>query len=634
MRMIKLSYINFKNSFKNYMSLIISLAFAIAIFFDFQSVIYSDAFKTLGTRNTEYIKMVTIAVTFVLGCFLFFFIWYSTNVFLTRRKKEIGIYIFMGLTNQKIGKMYAFEIIMLGTSALFTGLLFGVITQRLFQMILIAISDITVDIKFHLTWQPVLITTLIYLAIYLIFVGKGYINIIKSSVLEMISAAKQNEYVQQHVAVLLMKAVVGIIVTGTGFYFSMIQSAESVLSTSLAAVILVVVGVYFLFGGFIPLIFQSLAKRKKFLYKKQRCLWINNTIFRIRKNYRTYAMVSILMICSVTALACGFAMKHRCENIEQFRSTYTFQFLTFNQDIKSDIEKIINETNIIETKFEIPVLAVEGDPKLEWMKNATLVSYSDLKKLAENVELEFEIPELTNDEAVELRNLPLISLITDDSQLQTAVIQGKNYNQIKSLEIPYMGCLQENMNFYVVSDAEFQRLKPIGESYYLYNYRIGNLADFEQTKEALDAGIPNDSNGTAARISMNPNDTELAWIKVWYSLCIFMFMVFILASACIMFMKMYNDAFEEKSRYIVMQKMGCDVTAMKKSVASELAGAYASSFVVMVVASLFSVHALGAVMRTNLLLVNIVCVLIILLIFMICYMASIVMYWKNANIIV
>ncbi|MDE7268415.1 MAG: hypothetical protein K2N89_13210, partial [Lachnospiraceae bacterium] len=57
MNMIHLAYINFKNSFKSYLSLILSLTFTILVFFNFQNVIYSETFAVLGQRNKDYIDM-------------------------------------------------------------------------------------------------------------------------------------------------------------------------------------------------------------------------------------------------------------------------------------------------------------------------------------------------------------------------------------------------------------------------------------------------------------------------------------------------------------------------------------------------------------------------------------------------
>ena len=48
MRMTGLAFMNFRNSFKNCLSLVASLAFTIVIFLNFQNLIYSDALIQLG----------------------------------------------------------------------------------------------------------------------------------------------------------------------------------------------------------------------------------------------------------------------------------------------------------------------------------------------------------------------------------------------------------------------------------------------------------------------------------------------------------------------------------------------------------------------------------------------------------
>lgn len=283
MSMMKLALQNFKSSFKNYLAIILSLAFTILVFLNFQNLIYSDIFSGLGGKNKEYIDILIQIISFVLGCFMFFFLWYATNVFLTKRKREIGIYVFMGLTNQKIGRMYMIETTMIGISSMVFGIGFGILITWLFQMILLAISDITVDISFQISPTPIFVTIGIYLVMYLIFVIKGYINIVRSSVLEMVSASRQNEYVRQSSFFLLLKAVLGLGVLFLGYYFAIKEGGNEVMNHVFAAVVLVVMGVYLLFGGFIPFVFQKMAGRKEFLYQKERNLWMNNVIFRMKK---------------------------------------------------------------------------------------------------------------------------------------------------------------------------------------------------------------------------------------------------------------------------------------------------------------------------------------------------------------
>ena len=155
MGMMGLVWQNFRSGFKNYLSLILSLSFTVLVFFNFQNILYSDAFAVLGSRNREYIGILIQMTSFVLGCFMVFFIWYSVSVFLRQRKKEIGIYVFMGLTNQRIGRLYLAETVLTGLSALGLGIVLGMLTAGLFQMILLAISDLAVEIRFVPAIEPI-----------------------------------------------------------------------------------------------------------------------------------------------------------------------------------------------------------------------------------------------------------------------------------------------------------------------------------------------------------------------------------------------------------------------------------------------------------------------------------------------
>lgn len=633
MSMMKLALQNFKSSFKNYLAIIVSLAFTILVFLNFQNLIYSDIFNGLGGKNKEYIDILIQVISFVLGCFMFFFLWYSTNVFLTKRKKEIGIYVFMGLTNQKIGRMYMIETTMIGISSMVLGIGFGMLTTWLFQMILLAISDIAVDISFQISLTPVFVTIGIYLVMYLIFVIKGYVNIVRSSVLEMVSASRQNEYVRQNMFLLTVKTVLGLCVLFSGYYLAVKEGGQEVMGNVFAAVVLVVIGVYLLFGGFIPILFQRLAKKKEFLYQKERNLWMNNVIFRMKKNYRTYAMTCVLMLCSVTALATGFAMKVRYESMVHFRNTYTYQILSNQTGLNEKIEELIGKENKISCSAQVSVLNLEDamvDTRIRY-SNYSLLAWSQVKELAKETGMEFELEEPKDDEIIKISHLYLLSLLTDRSH-ETVQINGKTYQQTADTNIPYLGYLQEQVSFYLVNDAEYERLKPLGTELYTYNYRIEDIYNFAASKDELDTIVSNTEENYTARVMIDPNSSEIEWIKVLYTICIFMFMVFILASGSILFMKLYNDAFEEKERYQILKKLGISGKTLKKSLSHELFTAYALPFLVMMLSAYFSVHALEKMMYTSLLVIYLGSVGVIFVFFLICYLVSVSVYAKNAGV--
>ena len=91
MSLFKLSFSNFKRSVRNYGMLIVSLAFSVFIFFNFQNVLYSDSMDVLMDYKKDYIDMIVKAASVVFAVFLFFFIWYASNVFLNRYLHLYGV---------------------------------------------------------------------------------------------------------------------------------------------------------------------------------------------------------------------------------------------------------------------------------------------------------------------------------------------------------------------------------------------------------------------------------------------------------------------------------------------------------------------------------------------------------------
>lgn len=624
MRMTKLALMNVKNSFKSYLALVISLAFTILVLYNFQNLIYSGIFVVLGEQNSYLINTLIQMITIVLVCFMFFFIWYATNVFLAKRKKEIGIYIFMGLCNQKIGKLYMIETTFIGTSALVLGLLFGMITSALFQMIIITLSDINVLVSFKITAPPILFTVVVFMTMYLFFVIKGYCNIIRSSVLDMISAMRQNEYVKQNSLALSIKAIVGVCVLGSGYYLA-IKEGSKVMGNAILAMILVILGVYLLFGGMLPLLFQTMVEQKRFLYGGQRCLWMNHVVFRMKKNYRTYAMVCVLGICSMTALAAGFAMKERYENMVVFENTYTFQLLSDQNDLEQSVTQVIEETNNIKYQASLPLI--------QQNEEVVMLSYSQGKELAQSVNLEFDIKELKDKEVIRLSHLTLLSGSTMQG-VREIELQGEKYQQLETIRIPYLGYLQKQQDFYIVSDKEYENLRTKGTELYLYNYKVSDESAFEETKEAIDSLVSEwkEEGYSIARVAIDPDNSEKEWIKLVHAICIFMFLVFIVASGCIMYMKLYNDAFEEKERYLVMHRLGIDGKTLRKSIAKELGVAYFMPFLLMIISAYYSVLALGKMMHTNLFAIYALSGVVVLIVFGVYYCLSVKVYRKNVDI--
>ena len=176
MSVFSIAFNNFKNNIKTYLMFFISMIFSVIILSNFLILMYGEALKVLGEANAIYTKMILQMISIILGVFMFFFIWYVSNVFLKNRKKEIGLFTFMGVDLKTIGKIYFTEMMLIGISASIIGIGVGILFSKFFQMIIFALAGFNIDVKFAITTNSMVSTFIIFMTIFLLMSIKGSVR--------------------------------------------------------------------------------------------------------------------------------------------------------------------------------------------------------------------------------------------------------------------------------------------------------------------------------------------------------------------------------------------------------------------------------------------------------------------------
>lgn len=521
----------------------------------------------------------------------------------------------------------------MGLSALISGIFFGVLFSKLFQMLLLRMSEISVKIRFSVSLKPMVITSLMFVCIYGLMILKEYYSLKRSSVLSLISSAKQKEITQRNSIVSVLLALLGGVVLAAGYFFAWDTKGLDALEHGLLAVILVIVGIYLLFDGLIPELLKRLIKNKKFLYKKERSLWMNSLAFRMKKNYRTYAIVTVLMICSVTVVAISIAMKQRYEKMVNFDQTYTYQVLSSQSLDGMEIKKGIEEENTVEYWNEYEALILPPEVMHTKFTNYVygVISWSQIREGAKRAGLEFSWEEPSGNQVIKLEHEILISLMGEQTQDKTIEIGTKTYEVLGGDKTPYLGNIQSMSEIFVVSDEIYEALLPLGQVEYFYNYRIQNLENAEKSRSFLKE-LTEKGREEGVNIGVNfsqGNVSQDSWIRIMYSLCLFMFATLILAAGSVLFLKTGNEAYEDKERYSTLEKIGIQRNVLRKSVKKEICFTYYCPFVLTCITSYFSIKALGNVMQEELFQVNLWSTGIIFVVFTLICCFSVREAWKR-----
>lgn len=300
--------------------------------------------------------------------------------------------------------------------------------------------------------------------------------------------------------------------------------------------------------------------------------------------------------------------KQRYEKMVHFDRTYTYQIISSHPHDGEEIRKGIEPDNEVEYWNQYAMLVME--PEVFHTKYTQfmhgVVSYSQVKEAAKRAGLDFDYQELTDHQAVRLTHEILISFVDMDHSGEQVQIGDEAYDVLAVDKTPYLGKLQTYSTVYIVSDSVYEQLRTLGIEEWLYNYRIADMENMDASRGYLSTLVESDENG---QLFTGVNYAELenkedSWIRVMYSLCLFMFATLILAGGSILFLKTGNDAYEERERYLVLKKMGIQEKVLRHAVRNEICFTYYCPFVLMVVTSYFSVKALGNVMKEDLFRVN------------------------------
>lgn len=601
------------------MAFFIAMFFSVVILTNFELLQHGEAIKILQGENAKFTSTVLISVIVILSVFLFFFIWYATNIFFKNRAKEIGILSFMGLDLYTIGKIYFVENMLIGISSCVTGIIIGIITSKFFQVIIIKLSGFNIKIANGISLKAILWASLIFMTIFMIMAIKGFVTICRSSVISLINASKRQETIPKVGVGLYLLAIVSMAILGYAYYKSLDIRSGNIFSV-VPIIVMIIIGTYGLFRSVMPVIFKFIMKNKKILFNGENIIAINNINYRLNKNYKTYAIIAIIITATISTLGAAVALKSIQENAQTQRNIYTVSMVSTdkNEINKENIDRIIKETNKIKygVNVELTVLKKLHSKNVFDTINV-IMKYSDfeniLKENGNEKELKNYGRDLVNGNDVITLKSPqtIMSFAVKEKKVN---LQGEDYNITKGeLKIPVLGTgLSESI--IVLDDSVYSKLHSKGKQLYFYGAKVYNEDNsakmFNNLQSKLTLKNGNIQNGYKAQ-------NESQWIKFAYAVLVFLFIVFVIVTGSIVYMKIYNDAYEDKEKYKTLIKIGTTEEEINKAILKEVAMFYALPMVSAAISSYFALKLAGELMMANLFSIYVLSIVVCLIIFMI-----------------
>ena len=690
--LFRLSIKNMMKSFKDYTIYFLTLVLGVAIFYMFNSLDSQQAMLDVSQSQHDLITLmigilnyVSVFVAFVLGLLIV----YANNFLINRRKREFGIYMTLGMGKRQISKIILFETILVGVISLAVGLFIGIFASQFMSILVGKLFEADMT-KFEFVFsQDACIKTCIYFAImYIAVMVFNTFTISRYRLINLLTAVKKNEKVKIKNPVLsILVFILGAGILGYA-YWKVTGGVETISTIDkLVPIILMgIVGTILIFWSLSGFLLRVIQTRKKTYLNGTNMFVLRQLNNKINTTVVSMSIICLMLFMTISVLSSSLSLRNTMQrDLVEMTPVDINLFKTANlpekQKVYGVIEKYTDEqrkdsrtpvsTTLINNGYdmnnlkdvvEIPIYATN-----EWTWKVSLGSYYETSKIRfpmlryDTAEFLIKVSDynkiaklygtekysLDDDEFVVLCDYDnMIDIRNEALKLnKEIIINGKKYHskydECKNGFI-YMSTSHLNTGIIIVPDS-FDLKEEWKEQYFLAaNYN----AKTEEEREKIET-ILVDENSKVLKslqekdINLNgftkdqiiESSVGIATIVVF--IAIYLGFIFLIASAAILALKQLTESSDNRQRYIILRKIGCDEKMINQALFRQIAIFFMLPLVLAIIHSIFGIQfalslLAGLASAEELLPSVIATVVIIGIIYGLYFLAT---YWGSKNII-
>ncbi len=319
--------------------------FSVFTYFVFASILHNDIIKLMP--KSAYMWIMLEIGKGLLSIILLIFLIYANGFLVKRRRKEFGLYHMLGLEKKHIGAMMFFESLLLYAGVLCGGTIFGVVLSKLFFLLLLRICRMPADIGF--VFEPAAFReTMVYFGVvYLVNYAGSLWEVGKARPIELMSGSKKGE---KEPRFLWLYAILGVAALGGGYYCSITSQLDSMIFISFfLAVLLVIIGTYFLFTSGSIAFLNCKKTRKRNYYRPENFITVSGMLYRMKKSAASLSNICIFSTMALITLICTVALCAGLDGCTHFVYPYDLK-LAYRGD-KVSLQDIRQEIDVLEDRY-------------------------------------------------------------------------------------------------------------------------------------------------------------------------------------------------------------------------------------------------------------------------------------------
>ena len=689
MMLFKLSLKNMKKCFKDYAIYFITLILGVAIFYMFNSLDSQEAMLQVSSSTREMIRllinmlsMISVFIAITLGLLIV----YANRFLINRRKKEFGIYMTLGMGKGKISKILLLETIFIGIISLIVGLIVGIFASQLMSILVAKLFEADMSSYQFVFSKSACLKTCIYFAImYLAVVFFNSFTISRYKLINLLNASKKNEQVKMKnptICILVfIISCIGLsyaywIVTKGIFTLKDINQTTRYIALAILIGIVTTVLIFWSISG----LALKLVQTKKSTYLKGTNMFVLRQIHnKINTTVISMSVICLMLFMTITALSSSLALKNSMQkDIERMTpvdinlyktgmSSYDDEN-TYPEEQKEDAKKPISETlkendfdmnnlkDIVEASiYELSDLTWEKtlgktankvkqtSPMLKLETREQIMKLSDYNKIAKlygNREYTLE-----DDEYLIIANYESIANIRNMALKENTIIniKGKDYKpKYNKCQDGFFEITSSHTNVGVIIIPDDSNITETDRKLWFLaaNYNAKNKEErkninsiFSSPDSPLVQKLNNSNSTLSGDTKLKIIESSIGLSTIIVFIAIYLGIIFLIVSCAILALKQLTESSDNKQRYIILRKIGCDEKMINNALFKQIAIFFMLPLILAIIHSIFGISFALSVFDTlaskQQLLPSVIMTVIIMGIIYICYFLATYIGSKN-----
>ncbi len=523
--------------------------------------------------------------TYIMTIFAVIFLFYTNSFLIKRRKREFGLFQILGMEKKHIAKVLFCESVLISLMGILGGMALGILFQKFLMMLLLRIARFDVPIAFWIEIKS-LMSSLVLFGV--IFIVTYIFNVIQMAKTKTVDLLKGDNIGEREPKTKWIMAILGAASLGAGYFMALkVENPLEALNLFFVAVLLVVVGTYFLFIAGSIAILKALRANRRFYYKTTHFTAVSGLLYRMKQNaagLATICILSTMVLVTVSTTVCLYAGVE-----DALHTRYPHDITVLKRDVGVEWDGTNLENKVLKhlekyceieeyqgyRRFYLNVLMQNGDFQIlenytSKMELVYIFTAKDYEKISG------EKPDLSKGEVYVY---DYNSVTPEKFHLMSQEFRVKKY--LREMNAFDEGsAYATNVHCVVVADdetasqinKEYQTKYPDfwgGECVYEMNINVkGSTEDQIKAANRVSKKMEDEIGSVECREAEREDFYSI--YGGFLFLGMFLGLIFVMATTLIIYYKQISEGYDDKVRFEIMQKVGMSQKEVKASIRSQV----------------------------------------------------------------